>query len=154
MKTETKRNRTITGTRVDARYAELKQMLVSRQRTLLEELHGRIRNVRDEGPRQDHAAIALGDSEVDIQDDLEFVLIEMKSEMANKIEAALARLEEGSYGLCFECGEPIAQTRLRALPFAVRCQACEERREQEHGQARQLAVRRGSLSLFPDMVSS
>jgi len=126
MKTETKRNRTITGTRVDARYAELKQMLVSRQRTLLEELHGRIRNVRDEGPRQDHAAIALGDSEVDSQDDLEFMLIQMKSEIAKKIDEALARLEAGSYGLCSECDEPIAQPRLLALPFAVRCKDCEE----------------------------
>ena len=34
-----------------------------------------------------------------------------------KIADALLRLEEGTYGLCFECGEEIAQPRLRALPL-------------------------------------
>jgi DnaK suppressor protein len=127
METRTKlKHRTTPGAGGDDRYDELKQMLISRQRELLNDLQGRIRSVRDEGPRLDHAVVALGDSEINAQDDLAFVLIEMKSEMANKIEKALARLEEGSYGLCFECGEPIAPTRLRALPFAVRCKDCEE----------------------------
>ena len=126
METRTKpKHRTTTAVAVDARYDELKQMLISRQRELLDDLQGRMRSVRDEGP-QDHAAITLGDSEVATQDDLEFVLIEMKAETANKIDEALARLEEGRYGLCFECGDPIAHTRLRALPFAVRCKDCEE----------------------------
>ena len=127
METETKpKHRTTTRARVDARYDELKQMLIARQRALLNELHGRMRSVRDEGPRLEHAVVALGDSEVDTQDDLEFVLIQMKAETAKKISDALVRLEEGRYGVCIECAEPIAQTRLRALPFAVRCKDCEE----------------------------
>ena len=85
---------------------QLKQMLLSRQRELLNELHGKIRNVRDEGAQQDRGRLNPGDtSDVEIQDDLEFVLIQMKAETANKISEALARLEEGTYGLCFECGE-------------------------------------------------
>ena len=40
-----------------------------------------------------------------------------------------ARLEEGTYGDCFECGDEISEPRLRALPFAVRCKDCEEARE-------------------------
>ena len=62
---------------------------------------------------------------MDPQDDLEFALIQMKAETAKKISDALLRLEEGTYGLCFECGEQIAQPRLRALPFALRCKDCE-----------------------------
>jgi DnaK suppressor protein len=114
------------GALVDARYEELKQMLISRQRQLLNELQGKIRSVRDEGSRQSRTVLDLGDSDVDIQDDLEFVLMQMKAETATKIDEALVRLEEGRYGLCFECGEQIAHTRLRALPFAVRCKDCEE----------------------------
>lgn len=37
------------------------------------------------------------------------------------VERALVKLEEGSYGRCDVCGEPIAEERLEALPWAVRC---------------------------------
>jgi DnaK suppressor protein len=53
----------------------------------------------------------------------------MKFETLNKINEALKRLEEDSYGNCFECGEEINEARLRALLFAVRCKDCEEVRE-------------------------
>ena len=68
-------------------------------------------------------------AEVDIQEDIEFALIQMKAETLNKINEALARLDEGRYGHCYECGDEIAEARLRALPFAVRCKDCEEERE-------------------------
>jgi DnaK suppressor protein len=63
----------------------------------------------------------------------------------------LARLEEGRYGLCFECGDEISEARLRALPFAVRCKDCEEAREIAAQRERTLAQRRGSASLFYDL---
>jgi DnaK suppressor protein len=74
----------------------------------------------------------------------------MKSETLNKINDALARLEAGNYGDCFDCGEEIAEKRLRALPFAVRCKECEEAREVAAQRERQ-ATRRGASSLFLDM---
>ncbi|HSJ19418.1 MAG TPA: TraR/DksA C4-type zinc finger protein [Nocardioidaceae bacterium] len=37
------------------------------------------------------------------------------------VDRALAKLDEGSYGRCDVCGEPIAVERLEALPWAVRC---------------------------------
>lgn len=40
------------------------------------------------------------------------------------IEAALHRIEEGSYGLCTRCGETIAERRLDVLPFTPLCHAC------------------------------
>lgn len=42
------------------------------------------------------------------------------------IERALARLEDGEYGVCARCGEPIAPSRLRALPTAEDCIRCAE----------------------------
>jgi RNA polymerase-binding transcription factor DksA len=78
----------------------------------------------------------------------------MRVETLLRIDEALVRLDAGEYGSCFECAGEISERRLRALPFAVRCRACEERREEEHGHARQLAQRRDSLSLCPDVVSS
>ena len=38
-----------------------------------------------------------------------------------EIEAALGRIEEGTYGLCVTCGRPIAPERLEAVPYAARC---------------------------------
>lgn len=40
------------------------------------------------------------------------------------LEAALQRIEAGTYGLCVECGEHIAKERLMALPAAIRCEKC------------------------------
>jgi DnaK suppressor protein len=74
----------------------------------------------------------------------------MKSETLTKIDAALRRLEEGTYGDCFECGDQISEARLRALPFAVRCKDCEEARETAEQRERAMA-RRGSSGLFFDM---
>jgi DnaK suppressor protein len=37
------------------------------------------------------------------------------------VDRALAKLDEGSYGRCDVCSEPIAEERLEALPWAVRC---------------------------------
>ena len=51
-----------------------------------------------------------------------------------QIDAALQRLARGHYGLCIDCGEPIAGARLQQSPEAARCVACESRQEQ--GQAR------------------
>jgi len=126
----------------DARYEELKRMLLSRQRELLNELHGRIRSVRAEGSEQDRGGLNPDDtSDIAVQDDLQFALIELKAETAKKIDVALRRLEEGTYGLCLECGDQITQPRLRALPFAARCKDCEEAIETSQERARAHARR-------------
>ncbi len=46
-----------------------------------------------------------------------------------QIEAALGRLAHDEYGHCHECGEFIGLARLRVLPFALRCTACQSRTE-------------------------
>ena len=132
------------------RYNELKKMLEERRRELLSEVQGRMRDVRSEG-NKDRDVLDQGESsEVDIQEDIEFALIQMKSETLAKIDAALRRLEEGTYGDCFKCGDQISEARLRALPFAVRCKDCEEARETAEQRERALA-KRGSSGLFFDM---
>jgi len=135
------------------RYNELKKMLEDRRRELLSEVQGRMRDVRLEGNKERDVLDQGESSEVDIQEDIEFALIQMKSETLNKIDAALRRLEEGTYGDCFECGDQISEARLRALPFAVRCKDCEEARETAEQRERALAKRGGSSGLFFDMSS-
>src|SRR5262245_34902220 len=52
-----------------------------------------------------------------------------RREMA-AIQAALARIDAGTYGSCDTCGETISTARLTAMPMARRCVACQERLEQ------------------------
>jgi len=137
------------------RYEELKRMLEERRREILGEVQGRMRDVRAEGAAATERGVvdAAETSEADIQDDIEFALIQMKSETLHKIEEALGRLENGTYGYCFECGGEISERRLRALPFAVRCRDCEEAREVQQQRERALSQRRSASSLFLDMSS-
>jgi DnaK suppressor protein len=137
-----------------SRYSDLKQMLDDRRRELQAEVQGKMRGVREEGSwggKLNEVLDAVESAEADIQEELEFALVQMKSETLNKVNDALVRLEQGSYGNCFECGEEIAEKRLRALPFAVRCKDCEESRETAEQRERQLNARRGTSSLFLDM---
>jgi RNA polymerase-binding protein DksA len=50
----------------------------------------------------------------------------IRQEMAG-IEHALQKIEAGTYGLCDNCGKPIAPARLEALPQATLCLACKEK---------------------------
>jgi len=130
------------ATATTRRSDELKTMLEDRLYELTRDVHGRIREARADGLNE-RRAIDQGDtSELDAQDELEFALIQMKAETLNKIDAALRKLEEGTYGRCVECGDEIGEPRLRALPFAVRCKECEESRELAEQRERSAAQRR------------
>src|SRR5678810_1354752 len=142
-----------TDTMAKERYSELKGILEGRRREILSEVQTKMRDVRAEGASGEGQGVldAAETSEADIQDDIEFALIQMKAETLSKIEEALRRLEEGTFGYCFECGDEISERRLRALPFAVRCKDCEEARETAQQREKAMAQRRGNASLFIDM---
>jgi DnaK suppressor protein len=131
------------------RYAELRHILEERRREILSQVQEKMRDVRAEGALGDGQGVldAAETSEADIQDDIEFALIQMKTETLHKIEEALTRLDEGTYGYCFECGDEVSERRLRALPFAVRCKDCEEAREVAAQRERQSQRRSGGFLL-------
>jgi DnaK suppressor protein len=93
----------------------------------------------------DDAAIGESHSEMDL------ALMQMESETLRHIDAALERLAQGRYGDCFACGGPIAQARLTALPFAMRCRSCEEAREHA---ARQSPAERRSSTRGPELLDA
>jgi RNA polymerase-binding protein DksA len=53
-----------------------------------------------------------------------------------QVQAALARLDNGTYGVCERCGKPIEPRRLEALPYATLCRSCQEESEREGGARR------------------
>lgn len=62
----------------------------------------------------------------------EFTLSLMENDggTLSRIEASLERIDEGSYGLCEECGLKIPKSRLNAIPYATLCVRCAEQQEQ------------------------
>jgi DnaK suppressor protein len=131
---------------------DLTKMLEDRRRQLVYEVQGKIRDGRRDYTK-DRGVLDEGESsEVDVQEEIEFALIQMKAETLNKIDAALQRIGEGTYGECFECGEEIAEARLRAIPFALRCKDCEEAREAAEWRER-MTQRRGPSSSFVGTVN-
>jgi len=111
----------------DTRHDELRQILKTHRRRMQDDVQRRIRDGLTARSDEVHDEIDRSDSS--FQEDLDLALLQMKTEALSRINQALVRLEAGEYGACAECTEDIPEPRLRALPFAVRCQACEERRE-------------------------
>src|SRR5688572_18744082 len=118
------KKRTATAAR-RRRAIELKTMLEGRRRELAHDVQGRIRDARAEDITQRQSVDQGEVSELDTQDEIDFALLQMKADTLNRIDTALRRLDEDSYGNCIQCGDDIAEARLRALPFAVRCKSCE-----------------------------
>jgi DnaK suppressor protein len=61
--------------------------------------------------------------------DLEFALDAHDNAEIATVDAALKRIEDGSYGECLDCGVQIAEARLHAAPEAARCIHCQEKLE-------------------------
>lgn len=99
--------------------------------------------------REMQADVDVDLRDVGIEEELSFALRQRRTKAVARVDAALERLEAGRYGACFACNAEITEGRLRALPFAVRCTACEERRERE-GRGRRDLRRQGYTTLFPE----
>jgi DnaK suppressor protein len=85
----------------------------------------------DEDPRMSTlSTLDIGDlSQLDFDENIDYTLLNMQIERLREVEDALDRLEEGTYGICEECGAAIKLERLKVLPFTTYCVQCQERRE-------------------------
>ncbi len=70
---------------------------------------------------------ALAGDYADRERDRALSAIEM--EQIAEIDAALLRIDDGTYGICVDCGEPITPGRLEILPYATRCVSCQAQRK-------------------------
>lgn len=61
-------------------------------------------------------------------------LASSEQDLLFQIDHALERIEDGSYGMCEKCGEPISKNRLKAVPFAKYCMKHQEIQEKEKNQ--------------------
>ncbi|MBL8290477.1 MAG: TraR/DksA family transcriptional regulator [Bryobacterales bacterium] len=75
--------------------------------------------------------------------DLAVRTLERETKCLAQIEAALERIEDGEFGICLECEEPVSPKRLAAVPWTAYCLQCQEwhdRRESAHRYEPQLAA--------------
>jgi len=80
-------------------------------------------------------ALADPDDQVRSNADREMVIqrFGQKANRVYEIRLAIGKIEEGTYGFCERCDEPISQRRLDAVPWAKLCLGCQRLEEQEHG---------------------
>jgi DnaK suppressor protein len=77
------------------------------------------------GRQGDMADQAAGNNEVHIQ----LKLKQTDAKILQAIEEALERVEHGTYGTCRDCGEPISDARLTAIPWTRVCISCKEKQK-------------------------
>ena len=119
--------RVVKGVRDRERYLVLKGLLEERRGEIQEKL----RSLREAMPIE--AAQTADAEEQSVNDfvrDIDWALTQMKAESLAKIDQAIQKLEEGTYGRCEDCDQEIAAARLKAVPFADRCIRCQEAFEQ------------------------
>jgi DnaK suppressor protein len=61
--------------------------------------------------------------------------LERESKVLREVRAALARIQQGTYGTCLDCEEEIGMRRLQAVPWTPLCIACQEQDDRSRGQS-------------------
>jgi DnaK suppressor protein len=114
-----------------ARYEELRKMLIELRDEIRRKIAQEMGTKLDEDPRMSTlSTLDIGDlSQLDFDENIDYTLLNMQIERLREVEDALDRLEEGTYGICEECGAAIKLERLKVLPFTTYCVQCQERRE-------------------------
>jgi DnaK suppressor protein len=101
-------------------HAIIRARLVAERTRLVEEIAAAI-----EVPEQmTYGSQAAAASQV-FEQERDLAMRERATQQLEVVDAALARVEDGSYGTCLRCGRPIAPERLDALPWAAHCIECQ-----------------------------
>lgn len=115
----------------ERRREALQQMLLQKRQEILKEIEGSLgQSLTEDQQRRLESARDVGDQALmDLDRELGISLMEMRNRRRQAIDEALTRLNEGTYGICAECGVEISERRLEAVPFAKLCVECQAREE-------------------------
>jgi len=109
----------------EARRARFRETLLAERQRLLDE----IADAEPEAPGQmTYGSQAAMASEVFAQQ-RDLALRDRSTRQLADVDAALARLDEGTFGVCRSCGQRIAEERLEARPWAALCIDCQRRED-------------------------
>jgi DnaK suppressor protein len=110
----------------------LTKILLKKRTEVVEGLEARMHEklTRETGQKIDSAMDSADQSAQDVDQGIDYSLLEMKYEQYKDIADAFRKLQSESYGLCEECGNEISIKRLEVSPFARYCIECKTRKEE------------------------
>jgi DnaK suppressor protein len=110
------------------RKERLKKMLNKMKKQILEEDREEIKKFQT-GEKRQIVETVMDDADlsaIDLSEEISLRQLSTHRDVLKKIEEALRKLEEGTYGICDMCGDEISEERLKILPFAIYCRDCQE----------------------------
>lgn len=115
----------------EARKERLRKSLIQKREEILKEGKVEIRKyISGEKKQLVETVMDDGDlSVVDLAEDISLKQLSTHRETLIKIDVALQKINDGTYGICEDCGDEVSEERLRIMPFAIFCRDCQERRE-------------------------
>ena len=93
---------------------------------LHEENPGSMEDETQEIPSDNHPADV---ATVTLDREIDYTLEENEERLLKAIDAALERIDSGTFGICRTCGKPIGEERLEALPYTTQCIDCKRKEE-------------------------
>jgi DnaK suppressor protein len=117
---------------VKKRHELLKALLLKKRNEVVAGLEAQMgrRLTRETGQKIDSAMDSADQSALDVDQGIDYSLLEMKYEQYKDIADAFRKLQNGTYGLCEECGEEIDIKRLQVNPLARFCISCKTKKEE------------------------
>ncbi|MFP3866956.1 MAG: TraR/DksA family transcriptional regulator [Desulfobacteraceae bacterium] len=111
--------------------AELRERLLERKRKLWQEVKNQIKTGLGEDYQDLLSTVRDNEDQAlaNLLEETQFSLIEPKRQELMAIEEALIRMDNGTYGLCEDCGAPIEPRRLEIMPQTSLCRECQAQRE-------------------------
>ncbi len=120
-----------------AQRKQFRQLLITERAKLASEIKS-IAEDASKSPREasgDLSAYTLhmADMAADTYErELSMNIVSSEQELLYQIDDALKRIDDGSYGVCIQCNKPITMSRLKAVPYASMCVACQRTKEQKN----------------------
>lgn len=113
------------------RKERLRKLLIHKREDIVREAKSEIKKFKS-GERKQLVETVMDDGDlsvVDLSEDISLKQLSTHRETLIKIDAALRKLADDTYGVCEECGDEISEERLKIMPFAIYCRDCQERKE-------------------------
>lgn len=116
---------------------QFRQLLITERSKIVDE----IRSIADETSKSPRDAsgdlsaytVHMADMAADTYErELSINMVSSEQEVLYQIDDALKRIEEGTFGVCQQCSKPILLSRLKAVPYASMCIACQRLKEQKN----------------------
>ena len=117
--------------KMNERQLQLREVLLEKKREVWNELRNELfRKTGEELHSQFDLALDPGDQGlIDLLEDTGLSVADIRRQELTAMDEAVGRLEQGTYGICEECGREIPEERLRVIPFARYCVKDQEKLE-------------------------